>query len=1333
MPDSATATGRPSFKVREWTLDDGLSTPVLSVAQTPDGLLWITTFDGLVRFDGVRFHAYTTDNTPVFRSHDFVGVYASTSGDVWTGGRDGWAYRLRDGEWSAWDVSDILKAGAGQGKRLHWVQGFAEDADGTLWLASTGSAVARFDGERWTAIDQRIRDVWTPFLADREGTLWTYLDASEAPDQPQSFIGGVVARWDGARFVPAEGARLDGFVPSRHGPLFLRERPPDAEGAFGADVVNAQGDVLGWYPLDEGLAIPQLVDRAGRVWVRGNEEATQGTLVVYDDGVEVLRVEPEGATNIEQVFEDRQGSVWIHARSTGLFQVTEEPFRRFGPSEGAPRYSVRASAGSENEILVSPESDVDQSAIGVTRGDSIVAEAIRPAPGLDLSRLSNGRLQIGQVVAHAGTRWGVTNRFLFRITNSIADIAWSADSPSSFWTLDPDTQDSDLLWIGDSDGRALAFDTARGVVIDTLQVEGRVFFAQRAADGRLWIGSEGGLAVADGSGLQVLSDSTLAGQGVRMMYEAPDGTLWLATGRNGLVRYRESEARSFGVAEGLPSEHVTAVTVDPLGIAWLGGRDVLHRVPLADVEAVLDGDRARADVVTLLSSDGPFGTSRKASDVAWAPDGSLWIPSFKGVTRIDPVHYARLHAAPLTPLVDVIRTEGGQSYAPADGLRLPAGERTLDIEYTAADFLAPRLVRFRTYLEGHDAGWVDRGSERRATVGGLAPGTYTFWVQAMNGGGVWSEPVAAPAFVVPPRMWETWWFAGLALGTLAALVVGVVRARTRVLTDRQRELNRVVTERTEELRVEKETVAAQAEALRSLDATKTRLFANVSHEFRTPLTLTIGPLDDVLAGEHGEVPVPIGRQLAVVRRNAGRVLDLVEQILDVARLEAGRVTLQSHAVGVAAFVAPIVEAFRPLADRKAIALTVDVASGATIEADPAQLEKALSNLLSNALKFSPDGGAVRVTVENEDTSVRIAVRDSGPGIPAADLPHVFDRFYQAEGASELVEPGTGIGLALASEVVKLHGGTLVVESVEGFGSTFVMSLPVLPDASPAPLPDREPSRPEALTAGPPVSDDAAEDRTTVLVVEDNAEVRAYVRRHLAPAYRVIEADDGEAGLAAAREHLPDLVLSDVMMPGMDGTALCRALKADPDTDFIPVVLLTARAAREDRIGGLEGGADDYLTKPFDVRELRVRVDNLIATRRRLRERLAGGDGALPTTWTPASADVTSANDAFLMRVRETIEAEMADDTLTVGRLAEAVGVSRSQLHRQLRALADTTPSDLIWTARLDRAAQLLDAEAGTVSEVAYAVGFKSVSHFSDRFDERFGCRPSGYGAAPDRE
>jgi CheY-like chemotaxis protein len=498
-------------------------------------------------------------------------------------------------------------------------------------------------------------------------------------------------------------------------------------------------------------------------------------------------------------------------------------------------------------------------------------------------------------------------------------------------------------------------------------------------------------------------------------------------------------------------------------------------------------------------------------------------------------------------------------------------------------------------------------------------------------------------------------------------------------------------------------------------------------------------------------------------RNSRRLLRLINQILDLSKLEHGSLVLDLRTRDLGAFVGDVVGGFAPLAARRGVALTV-VAGDAPCPAafDAAHLEQVVLNLVANALKFTEPGDQVTVTVAPDEGRPSFTVRDTGAGIAPDQLPHVFDRFYQADraqadGSLTPARGGTGVGLALAREVVERHGGTITAESVPGCGSTFTVVLPVpaAPDVPGAAGDDGDGELDGAWRTSAEAARDAAaaatdergtapddltgastfRDRTTVLVVDDNADVRAYVRSVLEPAYRVLEAEDGAAGLERARTTLPDLIVADVMMPRLDGLALGRALKGDPMTDCIPVVLLTARADPADAVAGLRTGADDYVTKPFSAAVLRARVDNLIAGRRHLRDRFrtdppsalaaALAVAADPLGGAPrAPADAPGA--AVEQRLRAVVAAHLADGAFNPEALAREAGLSYKQLYRALHDALETTPSRFIRTVRVEHAARLLGAGAGSVTEVAYAVGFNSLSYFNRAFRERYGAAPSAY-------
>jgi signal transduction histidine kinase/DNA-binding response OmpR family regulator len=557
------------------------------------------------------------------------------------------------------------------------------------------------------------------------------------------------------------------------------------------------------------------------------------------------------------------------------------------------------------------------------------------------------------------------------------------------------------------------------------------------------------------------------------------------------------------------------------------------------------------------------------------------------------------------------------------------------------------------------------------------------------------------------------------------------RRRTRRLEAERVRLSRLVEERTVELKHQTEQLAAEQEA-------KNRFFANVSHELRTPLTLTLGPLEDAASGRQGQLPAGAARSVDMALRNARHLRNLIDQVLDVGRLEAGRMPISAQEGDLGSFVQRIAERFAPAAKRAGKVLDLEgVEGGVEVFFDPTHFERIVSNLLSNAFKFTPPGGRISVRVFRREDPLQIRavleVKDSGAGIAAHDLPRVFDRYFQAS-RTVADQPGTGIGLALVKELVELHGGTVSAESEAGRGATFRLDLrlgrshfddeEVEPGLAVTQREDEEAEEAEEADFYVPAETEATEmhqanlesdDTTTLLIVDDNAELRGFLRQRFSALYRILEASEGGAALELCRRRLPDLVIADVMMPGMDGLELTRRLKADRDLEFVPVILLTSRSATEDAVNGLGEGADDYLRKPFESDELQARIDRLISSRRQLRARFAA----------PEAVTGLNGNDAdFDRRLLAAIENQIEAGELSVKSLADSMAMDRTHLYRRVQALRGVTPQDLIRKAKLQTAARMLAGREGTVTEVAYSVGFKSLGHFSDSFRRHFGVPPS---------
>ncbi|QJD77167.1 response regulator [Spirosoma rhododendri] len=515
---------------------------------------------------------------------------------------------------------------------------------------------------------------------------------------------------------------------------------------------------------------------------------------------------------------------------------------------------------------------------------------------------------------------------------------------------------------------------------------------------------------------------------------------------------------------------------------------------------------------------------------------------------------------------------------------------------------------------------------------------------------------------------------------------------------------------------------------KAVAALKARFFDNITHEFRTPLSLILAPLDTLLCQE--PLAQPVRRQLTVVQRNARQLQNLINQLLDLAKLEAGSLPVIETGGDAVLYTRQVVDTFSPLAEQRDIDLrfSTDTPTYAgRFDAD--KWEKIMANLLSNALKFTGAGGQVNVALSPTATGIQLIVQDTGIGIAANYLPHIFDRFYQIESSSIRNYEGTGIGLALVSELIaRLDGQIRVHSRIDApTGTTFTVDLPVSPadgqtGSTAQPLPSTRPLPLSAQSIDIP-ADGTTDNRPLLLLVEDNADLLAFTADALTESYRVLTATNGRIGLELARQELPDLVVTDLMMPEMDGLELTRQLKTDPTTDHIAVILLTARATRQDRLTGLLGGADDYLTKPFDLRELHLRLHNILQRQQTLRDYYQRQfSSPMPA---PALPPEPSVQDVFLQKLYAIVEAHLDDSTFRAEALAEEVSMSIRTLTRKLTTLAGESPAHLIRTYRLRRATDLLRA-GHPVSETAYMVGFEHPANFTTAFKDVYGRTPSDF-------
>jgi signal transduction histidine kinase/ligand-binding sensor domain-containing protein/DNA-binding response OmpR family regulator len=1370
--------------VREnWTVADGLPiNTITAVLQTRDGYLWLGTNDGVVRFDGVRFTVYNAGNTPELPSNRIVSLLEDRVGALWIVTEQGHLVRHSRGRFT--------HVGADRGLRTKTPH-LTESSDGSLAVVTSqgvglvengrftsltdaaateslgmesgyGGAVRRLDGSIWIATRQRgvwrlanskLEDVTPPALRHHE--LWRIA----ADPQGRLWVSDTSGTWiedHGFREVRRPDGPVTNVTAFRYDPRGDRMWMLSRDGAYvatGAIAKNVIRFAQGSRPLWPAIGF----DSAGTGWYANGPE-------LFHETSRVAALEGTPGDNFAQgaimsVAIDREGSIWLGTRSAGLVRLKPSIFSVVSIHEGLL-------SGNVYPVYEDTWGNVWTGALG--RGIS----RIEP-------RADN------------------------RVTNFPSRTPLDRSAPSDDYPPNPRDFFSDRpdhLWVAALDGirsctlpefRCLR-DTSSAALANQLDVHAIAADAQ----GRLWAGAANGvLRYANGQWERVPGWPLGAIQ-VRAFVNTPDGALWMATGGGGVVRHKDNRFTQVSVADGLPSDVVRALHVDVDGFLWVGteGRglarldprewgdstrrhrivrittqnglydNAIHRiladdadrlwmntnrgifwVPRAELVAFAEGRAREVHSTAYTERDGMRnreGNGGVGSAGTRTKDGRLWFPTQDGVAIVDP---RIVTARRVTPPAVVERIVAGDSTIIPSGAPVEVGAngRDLTIEYTALSLLEPKNLRFRYRLEPYDATWVDAGNRRVAFYTRVPPGSYTFRVQAASPDAEFTSSDVRVRVSLAYQPWETRGFRfGLVLVTIAA-AWGLAALWTRRVRQRAEQLEVVVASRTSELREREQQLAHQNERLSALDRAKSRFFANVSHEFRTPLTLTIGPLESVREQiERREVNARTARSVEMALRNSRRLLRLVNQILDVAKLEAGQMRLQRRPMDLAAFVRTTSEAFGPAAHAKGVVLDVETPASLRGAFDPDAIEKILSNLLSNAVKFTPGGGRITVKLAETDSGAMLRVADTGPGISAEHLPRIFERFYQTDDALTRAQPGTGIGLALVQELVTLHGGTVTVSSGDlAPGAVFTVTLPfgeadTNSDTHPVVEGDQGATPEEdGDSAARSLSEMQGDDIPTLLIVDDSADLRAFIHDQFGGRFKVLEAVNGADGIEVARRELPDIVVSDLMMPDVDGHSLVRTLRASAETDFLPIILLTAHTGMDQRLTGLEGGADEYLTKPFDMRELSARIDNLIAQRRRLRERFVATatapavGAAAPAASTTALAasstpQLSEAERTFVAKVKAAIAQHLADPDFGVTELASAVAQERTYLFRRSRQLFGESPSDLIRRARLERGGTLLRDTNERVADIAYAVGFNSVSYFSQCFLAAYGISPT---------
>ncbi len=1342
------------FILNQWTVEDGLPVNTTTkILKGQKGYFWIGTTDGLVRFDGIDFTVYKTAEYPGLPSNRIVDLKKAYDGTIWLGTDKGELVKFLDGEFKKMTSADGLN-----GNRY---SSLYIDPNERLWVGTEKGISIYQDGELSQFHPHKIKGHIVRIYKGSGKIVWFLNEDNNS-----------IYRFDGQQstlvFEKDEGAGINPFLTLQgDGLLFAADKNiyrytdqdltnldfPDYsiadlyQSANGA--IFAATEDNGLYKLQDGSWVQK---NEGIGWRMGGEVlqryADSRMYVtrhrVYKDELLLAKFE----SRITGYYFDREDNLWVTTNRSGLIRLKPNPFTIYGSEEGLPETNI-------NSIIQTSDGSIWIGTFG--------AGPVRLKDGtikslFDYQSLENGTTPEQKYVLSMLER--NDGRLLMSI---LGHGIYRFDEKKSLFRQ-VKVPFSTEIREGKLDIRTLFEDSKN----------------------RLWAGTNYGLWMKQNETWHEIDINSGFDHPIRYITEAPDSSLWMATNGGGIIRYDNNDIEIYDENKGLSSNLIRSIYTDTTEdsshyILYVGSEDLgLNRISIRDgepqwethtiftennglysngVHQIIEDNRDR---LWMSSNQGIFYVSKselnkysdgelsKVNSIGYneknglrnrefnggvqeagikASDGTLWFPSQEGVVTFDPSLFPR-NTLPPAVVIEKLVSEEQNIAIDNDSLQLQANQRNFEINFTGFSFKDPESVQFRYRLKGFDDEWIETGTRRTAFYTNVPAGNYTFEVTASTNQQEWNPNPASLSIAVSPYFYETTTFYAIAGVTLVVLLIGALQLRTYRLKKREQKLEEAVQERSQQLIQEKIKTEKQAQELKRLNEKKNQFFTNITHELRTPLTLLVGPLKTLYENEDISMEA-VRNQLEPMLRNGRRLQRLINQLLDLSRIEAGMVDLNAAKQSLSKFVNDVALEFSPMADVKNITFDVDIPEkSCEVYFDTQKLQKALSNLLSNAMKFTPENGRVQLQLSHTTNEATIIVKDTGIGIDQESLDNIFDRFYQVDSTSTRKNEGTGVGLAFAKELVELHEGSITVESTVGEGSVFTINLPkgrthlsdeqITESAEPVGRMDETMLlSPRDLKEPPPspTSDASDNDHPTLLVIDDNADIRSYVRTILGSDYAIIEAEDGKQGVEIAREQLPDLIICDVMMPEMDGFGLSDALKDNPMTEGIPLIFLTAKVDKQGELKGLDTGADAYITKPFDADILQARVENLLDQRKRLRKLFA--DDGLPVSTSEQAS-------AFEERVTEVIQSHLTDGDFTVAQLADEVAMDRSHLGRKLKKELDVTASELIRDVRLKSASELLRKREGNISEVAYSVGFNSLSYFSRRFKEKYDVTPSAY-------
>lgn len=1329
------------------TTAEGLSqSTVTCILKDKYGFMWFGTMDGLNKYDGYQFKIYRTkqNNKKSLPNNQIKSLYEDPHGELWIGTMGGGLARYdRDND----SFEHVIKPQIGNNRIDVSVNAILEDSKGNFWVGTytdlysmdkkTGHLI-RYQfkdtkGRAITAVVTSIfeddrRNLWVGtenglILFNKETQRSTYFTSTGAPGAlSNNKINVITQHGDGYLWVGTYGG-LNRF--DYHTNTFTTYK-------------NEQGNSK---TISNNVVLSIVPDGTHKLWV-GTEEALElfdcktGHFTHYQNNF--ADEESLSHNSIYALFLDKEGILWIGTFAGGInkYDLNHTYFQLFK--------NFHVTSGQSTSTITSFAEQAD--------GDIWVGS-------------DGGSLNLWKRATNEFIHWDPNDK---KGLNSFSVLSLLT------------TRDKKSLWIGTYERGLKRLDLSTGTFSHfysgkgPLQLSNNTIYAL-AEDrlGNIWLGT-------NGDGINIIQKNTpeirkhradgqanaLNNNFIRAFYEDDNGDMWIATYGGGINIYHPADNRftcynransnlqsdiintiygdsdhniwigtiggglqrfdrqrkifvNYREEQGLPSNVINSIVEDNNRQLWISTNNGVSRYSL-DQHTFSNYNRYNGLQGKEFLAGADLKTSR--GEILFGGNNGfniLHTASIRRNVHAPPVVFTDFQLFNKPVVIGAKNSPLTRNINETKELALNYDQTVFTIEFAALGYTIPQENQYAYLLEGFDKEWNYVGNNRRATYTNLDAGTYTFKVRAANSDGIWNSKEAILKIVVAPPFWRTTWaYCLYVLITAVILYLLFLEIKSREKLKNDVLLERLAAKKNEEI-----------------NAIKVNFFTNISHELRTPLSLILDPLRKII---HQDISMDqVKTYSRLVYKNADRLLNLVNQLLDFRRLETGAASFKAHTVNLVELINEICEAFKERAQVREIDFSTRYASPVIrFSIDEDKFEKILSNLLSNAFKFTPNGGKIEVVVARSETVVEIHVIDNGIGIPEADRERIFEIFYKVDGVHPYENKSSGIGLALTKELVELHGGKITVQSEVGRGSDFAVHLAIqdtiLQDKDDAfvaryeellsPLFGQETEQIQNIQTDTPLK----EDRPIVLLIEDNPDLQVYIRHELSAYFEILSATNGLDGLELARQSVPDLVVSDIMMPKMNGLQVCQELKADERTSHIPIVLLTAKQTDDNKIEGYTYGADAYIPKPFAMDLLIARISNLLLSRRKLRELFDRTHRQDTSGKLPELNSLGAIDRDFLQKVERLVEENLNNKELNVDLLAELLHMSRRQLYRKIKALTNQGVQEYILSVSLKHARNMLLTGKYTIAEIAYRVGFSEPSNFSRSFSKYFGMSPKNY-------